>query len=220
MQTELVDRARRGDREAFSVLAGRRRRSVVRDRSPHPSRHRTRGGCDPGRAGASLAGSADVARRRAVRCLALPVARSLLRGHRAPPAPVACRGHRRADRTRRARSRIGARRPRSARTRASAPHRRAADDPRSCTSTSACLRPRRPMPSRSPSGPPSPGCITPSRRSGRPSRPTSAARSAPRGRAGRHERQPRPRTRLADFYATEAPQRAPDRVLEAVLATI
>ena len=79
---------------------------------------------------------------------------------------------------------------------------------------------RRPRHSTSRSGRPSPGCTTPSKRSARPSRPTSDPRSVRLREGGRHERQARPRTRIADYYATEAPPRAPDRVLEAALATI
>jgi hypothetical protein len=48
---------------------------------------------------------------------------------------------------------------------------------------------RRPMRCKSPSGLPSPGFTTPSKRFVQPSRLTSALRSAPSGRAVRHDRQ-------------------------------
>ena len=61
---------------------------------------------------------------------------------------------------------------------------------------------RRPKLSKSPSGPPSPGSTTPSRRSARPSRPTSARgrrpAGGPDGMSANHDLE----RRLADFYAT------------------
>ena len=194
MQTELVDRARRGDREAFGVLAGGAvdrlyaiARLILRDTEL----------AEDATQDALVRAWRDlpvVARRRAVRCLALPAHRPVLRGHRAPPPAVARRDHRAAGRTGRARSRFGARRPRPARAGTAPSDRCAADDPRPALLRRPVLRARRPTRSTSPSGPPSPGSTTPSRRFGRPLRPTSEPRPMPCGRAEWHECQTRPRT--------------------------
>ena len=130
MQTELVDRARRGDREAFGVLAGGAvdrlyavARLILRD--------------------AELA--EDATQEALVRAWRdLPALREVerfdawlyrlhrprLRRHRPPASAVARGAHRRPDRAERARSRGRARRSRRARARAPPPERRPANDPR------------------------------------------------------------------------------------------
>ena len=171
-QRELVERAGRGDHDAFAVLARRVHRAAGSRRPPHPPGPGARARRGPGGLHPSLARPSGPARPGPVRRLAPPTDRQRLPRRRPPSPAPADRGRADADRAGQpvgdTTGRLADRDQLERGFRQLGP----TSAPSSCsTTTSGCPSRRSPRPSASRSARPSRGSAGPSR--------LSATRSAP-----------------------------------------